>query len=38
MPRAERIETPWNFGAQTNERLLHWDDSAQAQLMRIWLW
>lgn len=29
---------PWHFGAQTNERLLHWDESAQAQLMRIWLW
>ncbi|KIZ02270.1 hypothetical protein MNEG_5684, partial [Monoraphidium neglectum] len=28
---------PWTFGAQTNERLLHWDDSAAAQLSRIWL-
>lgn len=28
---------PWHFGAQTNERLLHWDASAQAQLMVIWL-
>jgi hypothetical protein len=31
-------KTPWHFGAQTNERLLQWDNSAQAQLSRIWLW
>lgn len=30
-------KTPWHFGAQTNERLLHWDENAQAQLLRIWL-
>jgi hypothetical protein len=35
----ERLDSmPWTFGAQTNERLLHWDDSAAAQLSRIWLW
>lgn len=30
-------EAPWDFGFQCNERLLAWDGSAQAQLIRIWL-
>jgi hypothetical protein len=34
---ADRIQTPWQFGFQCNERYLHWEDSAQAQLVRIWL-
>jgi hypothetical protein len=35
---APQRDLPWAFGAQTNERLLAWDDSAQSQLLKIWLW
>lgn len=28
---------PWHIGAQTNERLLAWDEGAQAQLLKIHL-
>jgi hypothetical protein len=28
---------PWRFAAQTNERLLAWDESAQTALLKIWL-
>lgn len=29
--------SPWGLGYQMNERFLRWDDSAQRQLILIWV-
>ena len=33
--QSEERQPPWQFGFQTNERYLKWDDSAQLQLLKL---